>query len=56
MAQTMIRWALDQPGHHTICLGAKRLEEYRDALAAAAMPPLTEEIRTALEARAATLR
>ena len=40
MAQVAIRWALDQPGHHSICLGAKSFEDYASAIEAAEMPPL----------------
>ncbi|MFT7516122.1 MAG: aryl-alcohol dehydrogenase-like predicted oxidoreductase [Candidatus Omnitrophota bacterium] len=31
--QFAVRWALDQPGHHSICLGAKTLEDYERAIA-----------------------
>ncbi len=48
MAQVAIRWALDQPGNHTICMGAKNLEDYRTAIKAAEMPPLDTEILSKL--------
>jgi aryl-alcohol dehydrogenase-like predicted oxidoreductase len=43
MAQFAVRWALDQPGVHTVCLGAKTLGDYEVALAAAGMGPLPAE-------------
>jgi aryl-alcohol dehydrogenase-like predicted oxidoreductase len=49
MAQAAIRWILDHPGAHTICMGAKNIYDYRSALAAAGMPPLDEEVRACLE-------
>jgi aryl-alcohol dehydrogenase-like predicted oxidoreductase len=39
MAQAAIRYILDRPACHTICLGAKNIGDYRAALAAAALPP-----------------
>lgn len=55
MAQAAIRWTLDHPGCHTICLGAKSIEDYLGALAAAGMPPLDESVRSELERTAAAL-
>jgi aryl-alcohol dehydrogenase-like predicted oxidoreductase len=55
MAQAAIRWTLDHPGCHTICLGAKTIEDYRTALAAAETPPLEAAVRSGLERRAALL-
>ena len=49
MAQVAIRWILDHAGCHTICMGAKNIEDYRMALAAAGMPPLDEAVRKKLE-------
>jgi aryl-alcohol dehydrogenase-like predicted oxidoreductase len=49
MAQAAIRWVLDRPGAHTICLGAKGLDDYRAAIAAVQMPPLGEVVREQLE-------
>jgi aryl-alcohol dehydrogenase-like predicted oxidoreductase len=45
MAQVAIRWVLDWPCTHTVCLGAKTLEDYRVALQAAHMAPLDDEVR-----------
>ena len=45
MAQAAIRWVLDKPYHHTICMGAKRIEDYRSAISALTLPPLSEECR-----------
>ncbi len=55
MAQAVIRWVLDYPGAHTICMGAKNIEDYRSVIAAAAMPPLAEEVRACLKQKAAAL-
>ncbi|MBA3683632.1 MAG: aldo/keto reductase [Planctomycetes bacterium] len=52
MPQLALRWLLDQPATHSIILGAKRFEEYRDAVGASALPALTEAER----ARVAALR
>lgn len=43
MAQVAIRWILDQPAHHTICMGAKNLVDYEIAIEATQMTPLSEE-------------
>ncbi len=55
MAQAAIRWILDKPAHHTICMGAKNLQDYEAAITAAGMPPLSEEITQRLEACARQL-
>lgn len=55
MAQAAIRWVLDQPGAHTICMGAKNIEDYRAALAAVEMPPMDAELRARLESVAQSL-
>jgi aryl-alcohol dehydrogenase-like predicted oxidoreductase len=55
MAQAVIRWTLDHPGCHTICLGAKNIDDYRTALAATGMPPLDEAVCRRLERSAARL-
>ena len=55
MAQTAIRWILDHPGCHTICMGAKNIDDYRAAIAAAELPPLTQDVTQKLEAVAAGL-
>jgi len=49
MAQAAIRWILDHPGTHTICMGAKNMADYRSAIAAAEMPPLPADVRASLE-------
>ncbi|MFA5687877.1 MAG: aldo/keto reductase [Kiritimatiellales bacterium] len=56
MAQAALRWALDRPGHHTVCLGAKNMKDYRSAVAALDLPPLTDETRAALVGCAQGLR
>jgi aryl-alcohol dehydrogenase-like predicted oxidoreductase len=49
MAQAAIRWTLDHPGAHTICMGAKNIADYKTAIIAAEMRPLEEEVRSQLE-------
>lgn len=48
MAQAAIRWVLDQSGAHTICMGAKNIEDYRAAIAATEIQSLSPEIITHL--------
>ncbi len=48
MVQLALRWNLDDADHHTICLGAKTVEEYRHAIKAVEMPPLSDEVRRAV--------
>ena len=55
MAQAAIRWVLDHGGAHTICMGAKNMDDYRTAMAAAEMPPLDSVVRQRLESLAAGL-
>ena len=55
MAQAAIRWILDRPGAHTICMGAKNIEDYRAALVAAELPPLDAAVRQRLETVARSL-
>jgi aryl-alcohol dehydrogenase-like predicted oxidoreductase len=55
MAQAAIRWTLDHPGCHTICVGAKNIDDYRAALTATELPPLEEDLRRELERSAAVL-
>jgi aryl-alcohol dehydrogenase-like predicted oxidoreductase len=56
LGQAAIRWTLDQPGAHTICMGAKNIEDYRLAIAAAEMPPLDADVCMRLEQVAAELK
>ena len=52
MPQVALRWLLDLPGTHSVILGAKSLAEYRDAVGACALPPLTAgERRRVVELR-----
>ncbi|MBT3296148.1 MAG: aldo/keto reductase [Verrucomicrobia bacterium] len=55
MAQVAIRWVLDHPCNHSICLGAKNIDDYKVALAAIDMPPISPEDRERLAACAARL-
>jgi aryl-alcohol dehydrogenase-like predicted oxidoreductase len=55
MAQAAIRWILDHAGSHTLCMGAKNIDDYRAAIAAAELPPLSKEVTSALESSAAKL-
>jgi aryl-alcohol dehydrogenase-like predicted oxidoreductase len=43
MPQLALRFLLDRPTTHTIILGAKSFDEYRDAARATALPPLTQQ-------------
>jgi aryl-alcohol dehydrogenase-like predicted oxidoreductase len=49
MAQAAIRWTLDHPGAHTVCMGAKNINDYRAAITAADLPPLSDDVRQKLE-------
>ncbi|VGO22049.1 aldo/keto reductase [Pontiella sulfatireligans] len=55
MAQAAIRWILDHPGAHTICMGAKNIADYRSAIAASEMPSLEEAVRSRMEQAAESL-
>ncbi len=55
MAQVAIRWILDHPGAHTICMGAKNIEDYRSAIAATTLPALEEAVCAELERVAGSL-
>jgi aryl-alcohol dehydrogenase-like predicted oxidoreductase len=55
MADAAIRWVLDDPRNHTICMGAKSVEDYRSAIRAAALPPMPETFRTRLVTLAQSL-
>lgn len=55
MAQAAIRWILDHSGAHTICMGAKNIDDYRTAIVAAELSPLSDDVRKALENTAAQL-
>lgn len=55
MSQAAIRWILDQPGNHSICMGAKHLSDYEAAITAAELAPLSEETTHKLEKCAARL-
>ncbi|MHC5156107.1 MAG: aldo/keto reductase [Planctomycetota bacterium] len=56
MAQAAIRWVLDKPIHHTICMGAKNLADYETAIEAVNMPPLSDETNLKLDKCASALR
>ncbi|MDD3275709.1 MAG: aldo/keto reductase [Kiritimatiellales bacterium] len=56
MAQVALRWVLDRAEHHTVCMGAKTIGDYRAALAALDLPPLSEETSAALVACAEKLQ
>ena len=55
MAQAAIRWMLDAPCNHSICLGAKNLEDYKTAIQAIDLPPMNTEKRNQFTACAADL-
>lgn len=56
MAQAAIRWVLDKPAHHTICMGAKNLADYEAAIEATELRPLSEETTLKLTQCASALR
>jgi aryl-alcohol dehydrogenase-like predicted oxidoreductase len=57
MPQLALRWLLDQPTTHTIIMGAKTVQQYRDAAAATELPRLTPaELEKIAEIRAALAR
>lgn len=43
LAQAAIQWALSNPAHHSICLGAKNLEDYKTAIEAVEMKQISTE-------------
>jgi aryl-alcohol dehydrogenase-like predicted oxidoreductase len=49
MAQAAIRGTRVHAGAHTICMGAKNIDDYRSAIVATEMPPLGESVRYRLE-------
>lgn len=55
LGQASLRWALDQPGHHSVCLGAKNLADYQSAIAALSLPFLPEDTLRKLETLSSTL-
>lgn len=55
MSQAAIRWILEHPQAHTICMGAKNLKDYKSAIAAVNMAPLGTELNTALGSKAREL-
>jgi aryl-alcohol dehydrogenase-like predicted oxidoreductase len=48
MAQFALRWIVDQPGVSTVIPGARNAEQARGNVAAADLPPLTEEQQAAV--------
>jgi aryl-alcohol dehydrogenase-like predicted oxidoreductase len=50
VAQTALRWLLDQPSTHTIILGAKTFSEYRDAALATESPVMNESEKSQIDA------
>jgi aryl-alcohol dehydrogenase-like predicted oxidoreductase len=55
-AQVAIRYILDDPRNHSICLGAKNLADYKVALAAIDLPSIDAEQRSKLQECVAGLR
>ena len=56
MVQLALRWLLDEPTTSTIIPGGKRLEDYRQALRATTLPPLTPAERARIEQLKTELR
>ncbi len=50
MAQVAIRWILDYSCNHSICMGAKSVEDYKSAIKAVHMQPLSLSLRKKLAA------
>ena len=50
MAQFALRWIIDQPGVSTVIPGARNADQARSNVAAADLPPLTDEQQEALRA------
>lgn len=48
LAQLAIRWMLDDPRHHSICLGAKNQPDYQSAIQALDLPTLAADTRQAV--------
>ena len=55
MAQAAIRSILDDPDNHSICMGAKNLEDYEAAMEACDLPPLGPDVTRQLRDCAARL-
>jgi aryl-alcohol dehydrogenase-like predicted oxidoreductase len=49
MIQLALRWLLDEPTTDVIIPGGKSLEDYRQAIAATVLPPLTQGEKTRIE-------
>lgn len=49
LGHAAIRWALEQEGHDSLCLGAKSLFDYEMAIEALDLPPLDASVSMALE-------
>ena len=54
-AQAAVKWALADPRCHTVCLGAKSLDDYRAIIDGFALPPLTDADLDRLNGAAAAL-
>ena len=55
MAQAAIRWILDNPAHHSICLGAKSRQDYETAIEALDLPAIGADVFRKMEELAAGL-
>ena len=55
MIQLALRWLLDEPATHTIIPGGKSLEDYRQAVRATEIPPLTAAEKARIEELKANL-
>ena len=56
MAQVAMRWVLDDPRNHSVCLGAKSMVDYKAAIEACDLPPLGDTVTAALAACAEELK
>jgi len=49
MAQFALRWIIDQPGVSAVIPGARNADQARSNVAAADLPPLTDEQQAAVQ-------
>ena len=56
LAQAALQWALANPAHHSVCLGAKNLSDYESAIRALEMEQLSQETFAKLEELTGDLR
>jgi aryl-alcohol dehydrogenase-like predicted oxidoreductase len=55
MSQCALRLLLDREGSHSVCLGAKNVDDYRSAIQAIGLPPVSAEVASRLWQKALEL-